>query len=953
MKKKWRGVLLALAMSAVVSVGVACGGDNGGDAGGGTNVENTPTKLGDVALTIDNKGLATWEEVENASKYEYTLDGGATYAETTDCAVQLQAGQSIKVRAVGDGVSYRHGNWSETLTFENNASDDNTGDDNTNDEHTVCKDENNDHDCDVCGKPLTTCKDENNDHDCDVCGEPLTTCKDENSNHDCDVCGKELSQCADNDKDHDCDVCGDVLTDCTDVNPKDGNCDICEKSTSYPGDDTTGNVLFTGLSEGTLATDTAGCSIDGTTVTTSPTQNWTALYITLTKDGKPLTQEDLATYRYVDITIEAEQAGTQILFRNCTYPALEAGDNVLRVPTHDILYQLTLYADAYDFETGKAFFQIREKEHTLTIKGAEGVIEDKKETPSDNVGTAITSELWSGCKVPEWDAGHLNWHFTSGGTTSEDFTRYTEGDSSYKLVASSATWLTIRLAEAETYEAIPKEKLTASNYDYLYLDVYNEGRTNVDLNLYSVKATTLVPGWNKVKIPMATVEAQIKDSDTAYENAGKKGLQQYDDGSYFYFNVSSACTLYFDNVRAVKDGVVDLGNVFILGDSYSTYAEYTPYGTDSAWYGTKNTQTPEVNDVSKTWWWQLLNETNSNLLVNASYSGTTICNTGYSGVLGEVKSTSFTTRLQSYIDTGYFETNKVDTFLLFGGTNDIWANSTNKFPIGELKYADWTEEDLNYILPAFCYLLNQIKTGVKPTRIVVIINDDLWGHDAVALNKYKEACLYYGVDVVELVDVAKTAGHPNDVGMTTVKTQILQVMKERAYSGVNPVEGLLPETATRDENCVADFRSVSQIGWIGGTGVETGVTLTKALTNNGVQVSFSGDSTATWSGWPPFGIFLTKEDGTAYTAEEILEFNSLTLTFNATGVNGTSFGLADPTAGGVFAVVEGENTITFTQAMLQTCYDNGNLFIADGSLYLTVNALSNGLTFEFISMTKA
>ncbi len=57
-----------------------------------------------------------------------------------------------------------------------------------------------------------TCIDDNNDHDCDICGEKLSNCTDYNKNHDCDVCGKALSGCADRNGDGLCDFCDNPTT---------------------------------------------------------------------------------------------------------------------------------------------------------------------------------------------------------------------------------------------------------------------------------------------------------------------------------------------------------------------------------------------------------------------------------------------------------------------------------------------------------------------------------------------------------------------------------------------------------------------------------------------------------------------------------------------------------------------------------------------------------------------
>ena len=100
-----------------------------------------------------------------------------------------------------------------------------------------CADNNNDHNCDVCGDKLTDCADNNNDHDCDVCGAELSKCADNNSDHKCDVCGAELSKCADNNSDHKCDVCGTELSKCADNN-KDHKCDVCGTELSKCSDKT-------------------------------------------------------------------------------------------------------------------------------------------------------------------------------------------------------------------------------------------------------------------------------------------------------------------------------------------------------------------------------------------------------------------------------------------------------------------------------------------------------------------------------------------------------------------------------------------------------------------------------------------------------------------------------------------------------------------------------------------
>ena len=83
-----------------------------------------------------------------------------------------------------------------------------------------------------------------------------------------------------------------------------------------------------------------------------------------------------------------------------------------------------------------------------------------------------------------------------------------------------------------------------------------------------------------------------------------------------------------------------LGNIFILGDSYSTFKGYLPenhvtyYTPEGPWYLREHLELePDEKDVfqvEQTWWYNLAKE-NGILLKNSSFSGTTICNTGYNG----------------------------------------------------------------------------------------------------------------------------------------------------------------------------------------------------------------------------------------------------------------------------------------------------------------------------------
>ena len=164
-----------------------------------------------------------------------------------------------------------------------------------------------------------------------------------------------------------------------------------------------------------------------------------------------------------------------------------------------------------------------------------------------------------------------------------------------------------------------------------------------------------------------------------------------------------------------------------------------------------------------------MQETNSELTQNCSWSGTTICHTGYNG--RDCKDNSFVARFRKLVKEDFFKENPVDTLFVFGGTNDFWAGS----PLGELKYSDWTEEELYSVLPAISYLLSLIKVTLPNTRIVTVINTELSKEITEGL---QTACEHFGIETVTLQAIDKTCGHPNIRGMAQIKDQIIEVLKK-------------------------------------------------------------------------------------------------------------------------------------------------------------------------------
>ena len=200
-------------------------------------------------------------------------------------------------------------------------------------------------------------------------------------------------------------------------------------------------------------------------------------------------------------------------------------------------------------------------------------------------------------------------------------------------------------------------------------------------------------------------------------------------------------------------------NVMIIGDSYSTYEGYIPEGY-SCYYRIQREEPPFVHGVEKTWWHILARENNLNLVMNDSYSGSTVCNTVRENY---PLSSSFISRIDKYIAEDFFAGNDIGTLHIFGGTNDSWIDA----PVGNLQYSDWTADDLLCVLPAFCYLLDRAKSAVE--NILVIINSDL---KQEITEGFMEACEKYDIPWLLIKDVDKQNGHPTELGMKQIADQM-------------------------------------------------------------------------------------------------------------------------------------------------------------------------------------
>ncbi len=198
----------------------------------------------------------------------------------------------------------------------------------------------------------------------------------------------------------------------------------------------------------------------------------------------------------------------------------------------------------------------------------------------------------------------------------------------------------------------------------------------------------------------------------------------------------------------------------IFGDSYSTFEGYIPDGY--AIYYTKVPQVEgiDVTDVSQCWWHLLSKDLGFVTVTNDSWSGSTICFTGYAG---DCTNSSFVTRLDRYITDDHFSKNDIDTVFVFGGTNDSWANS----PIGDAN--DESEGALFSVKPAIRCFLKRLRGAIPGGRIIVILNTEIKDEIVECLSTEGNAV---GATVVHLSDIHKVSGHPDTIGMKQIYEQV-------------------------------------------------------------------------------------------------------------------------------------------------------------------------------------
>ena len=204
-------------------------------------------------------------------------------------------------------------------------------------------------------------------------------------------------------------------------------------------------------------------------------------------------------------------------------------------------------------------------------------------------------------------------------------------------------------------------------------------------------------------------------------------------------------------------------SLVLLGDSYTTFAGHIP---DGNWVYYPNKDVPDVQDVEQTWWKQLMHERGLRLLCNESSSGTTI-----STRVREMHTPkdAFVSRMKRVLGPDGAAGEQPELILIMGGTNDSWIGNE----AGNLQLDGWSEESLQQVLPAACYMFDYITRYQPDAAILFILNSELREEIAEGL---AEACAHYGIPLLRLHDISKQCGHPNAEGMRQLASQVSQAL---------------------------------------------------------------------------------------------------------------------------------------------------------------------------------
>ena len=243
--------------------------------------------------------------------------------------------------------------------------------------------------------------------------------------------------------------------------------------------------------------------------------------------------------------------------------------------------------------------------------------------------------------------------------------------------------------------------------------------------------------------------------------------------------------------------------VSIIGDSYSTFNFYSNVDISGKMNGYSamypyypDERIKDIRAVTDTWWGMLCTTDEFRLEANNSYGGSTICNLSYGNDDVSNKGISFIDRVglnKNGVDT----MGNPDIILIFGGTNDSWANSR----MGKFVFSDWTYYELMSFRGGFAKLITKLKERYPNAQIYNICNvskyDGRPGITKRAAESMAYICKQFNIPNIQL-DLTKEypdmrpekpgEDHPVKAGMQHIFEQVYAVLTGAAEPTPYPEE---------------------------------------------------------------------------------------------------------------------------------------------------------------------
>ncbi len=649
-----------------------------------------PTKLGGVTVTL-NDNVASWEEVENAARYAYQINEEEV-VETTLREVALEDGDTIKVKAIGDGKNYTDGDYCEKITYTAPPAEEEP-------------------------KPEPT------------------------------KLGKVTL----------------LLTDNV------ASWETVENAVRYAYQINEEEVVETTLKEVVLE--------DGDTIK-----------VKAIGDGKNYTDGDYCEeIRYTAPPAEEEPKPVKLATPNVTLSG------------HTASWETIANASRYAYRINDEDVVETTLRSVVLAAGdaiqVKAIGDSENYTDSDYCALVTHNTIYDAPINTGAVALSLNTLDTlSSATAATDgsFAAFRDtvlkafGEASYGIQYLKTASVTIPMIR----NGAPMTREKLSIYDEIRVwvlvpidSVYAGIVPTINVGSQTFNASTLKDGWNELKLNVNTLIAEGFISSITI-NVSQATIA----------SVNAPYVMRVDNLVGVYNEQLNLGNVMIFGDSYSTFEGYLN-DPRFYYYSDKAVAQTDLTKVEQTWWGQILSNTKSNLIMNNSVSGSTVCGTTYGTTAAPQD--SFVERMDALIANGYFERNTVNTFFIFGGTNDSWGGS----PLGAAKYSGWTEADKYEVLPSICYMVAKAKEVAPNAQIIVVLNTYESMNDALVPG-FKPTPIDYQTPIMNAVKGFVEFGksihivalndhennninlmglHPTVSGATAIKDQILNILYERKY----------------------------------------------------------------------------------------------------------------------------------------------------------------------------